>query len=456
MHGRPARSVASACMSRLLVRPARPRHRRLGLPRPGRRRRGCASSGAEVVAPRQADYDLTEPGAADAAGGRPPARDLVIHLAARVGGIGYNQAEPAPLYLANLLMGTYVIEAARRHAVDKTVLVGTVCSYPKFTPVPFPRTRCGTATPRRRTRRTASPRRRTSSTPRSTPPQYGQRFAYLIPTNLYGPGDKFHPQRLPRHPRADQEVRRGGGAGRRQGRGVGHRPGQPRVPLRRRRRRGHRARGRARTRAPSRSTSAPTTRSPSARRSSASPRSSASTASCVWDPTKPDGQPRRRVDAVPGRARCSAGGRRCPSTRGCGAPSTGTSPTATKPSARPEVDGASALAPPDPSSRDSSTTMPASTAGRRYAAARVSIVSCALSPLGLGTTHSAAPASGSGWRPGAASRRLNAWRYAVTPATATTTGRCVGDERSRRSPPAREFVGAELGGPRGGPRPRGW
>ena len=65
-------------------------------------------------------------------------RRLVVHLAARVGGIGYNQAEPAQLYLANLLMGTHVIEAAR-HApgVDKTVLLGTVCSYPKFTPVPF-------------------------------------------------------------------------------------------------------------------------------------------------------------------------------------------------------------------------------------------------------------------------------------------------------------------------------
>ena len=55
----------------------------------------------------------------------------------------------------------------------------------------------------------------------------------------------------------------------------------------------------------------------------------------VWDPTQPDGQPRRRVDAVPGRARCSAGGPRCPSTRACAAPSTGTSATATRPSAVP-------------------------------------------------------------------------------------------------------------------------
>ena len=92
--------------------------------------------GADVVVPRSADVDLTDADAADAlfADVRP---DIVIHLAARVGGIGYNRVAPAELYLANLLMGTHVIEAARRHGTGKTVLVGTVCSYPKFTPVPF-------------------------------------------------------------------------------------------------------------------------------------------------------------------------------------------------------------------------------------------------------------------------------------------------------------------------------
>ena len=92
---------------------------------------------ADVVVPRSAEYDLTVPGAAEAliADHRPT---TIVHLAARVGGIGYNQAEPAPLYLANLLMGTHVIEAARHDpGVEKTVLLGTVCSYPKFTPVPF-------------------------------------------------------------------------------------------------------------------------------------------------------------------------------------------------------------------------------------------------------------------------------------------------------------------------------
>src|SRR3954447_9297367 len=93
--------------------------------------------GAQVISARSSDYDLTVAGNAERLFADTSPSD-VIHLAARVGGIGYNQAEPAPLYLDNLLMGTHVIEAAR-HApsVEKTTLVGTVCSYPKFTPVPF-------------------------------------------------------------------------------------------------------------------------------------------------------------------------------------------------------------------------------------------------------------------------------------------------------------------------------
>ena len=96
-----------------------------------------AEQGADVAVPRSRDYDLTRPGAAEQllTDTRPT---HVVHLAARVGGIGYNQAEPAPLYLHNLLMGTHIIEAARTSTtVEKTVLLGTVCSYPKFTPVPF-------------------------------------------------------------------------------------------------------------------------------------------------------------------------------------------------------------------------------------------------------------------------------------------------------------------------------
>lgn len=148
---------------------------------------------ADVVAPRRAEYDLTVPGAAEQllADHRPA---TVVHLAARVGGIGYNQAEPAPLYLANLLMGTHVIEAARHDpGVDKTVLLGTVCSYPKFTPVPFREESLWDGYPEETNAPYGLAKKAHLVHAQVNAAQYGQRFAYLIPTNLYGPGDKFHP-----------------------------------------------------------------------------------------------------------------------------------------------------------------------------------------------------------------------------------------------------------------------
>jgi len=149
--------------------------------------------GAEPVVIRSAAYDLTQPGAAEdmIAEHRP---SEIIHLAARVGGIGYNQAEPAPLYLANLLMGTHVIEAARTGGVDKTVLLGTVCSYPKFTPVPFNETSLWDGYPEETNAPYGIAKKAHLIHAQVNAAQYGQKFAYLIPTNLYGPGDKFNPQ----------------------------------------------------------------------------------------------------------------------------------------------------------------------------------------------------------------------------------------------------------------------
>ena len=207
--------------------------------------RRLQESGADVVAPRQSEFDLTDPGQADAAvaGAR---ADLVIHLAARVGGIGYNRAEPATLYTANLLMGTYVIEAARRHDVGKTVLVGTVCSYPKFTPVPFAEHSLWDGYPEETNAPYGIAKKAHLIHAQVNAAQYGQRFAYLIPTNLFGPGDKFHPSVSHVIPALDQEVRRRGRGRSRQGGGLGHGAGQPGVPLRRRRRRGDRPGRRAR------------------------------------------------------------------------------------------------------------------------------------------------------------------------------------------------------------------
>ncbi len=151
------------------------------------------AQGANVIAPRSKQFDLTVPGeAARMMAEHEPTH--VVHLAARVGGIGYNQIAPAELYLDNLLMGTYVIEAARQTpSVRKTTLVGTVCSYPKFTPVPFHEESLWDGYPEETNAPYGIAKKAMLIHAQVNSQQYGQQFAYLIPTNLYGPGDKFHP-----------------------------------------------------------------------------------------------------------------------------------------------------------------------------------------------------------------------------------------------------------------------
>ena len=94
--------------------------------------------------------------------------ELVFHLAAEVGGIGANRANPGRYWYANLMMGAHVLEQARLHETPKVVLAGTVCAYPKYTPVPFREDDLWNGYPRRRTRRTASPRRQFLSARRPT------------------------------------------------------------------------------------------------------------------------------------------------------------------------------------------------------------------------------------------------------------------------------------------------
>jgi GDP-L-fucose synthase len=150
-----------------------------------------ADLGARVVAPTHDEYDLTVPGAADAMlAAYSPTH--VIHLAARVGGIGYNQVAPAPLYLDNLMMGTHIIEATRSAGTEKTVLLGTVCSYPKLTPVPFKEESLWDGYPEETNAPYGIAKKAHLIHAQVNAIQYGQKFAYLIPTNLYGPGDKFH------------------------------------------------------------------------------------------------------------------------------------------------------------------------------------------------------------------------------------------------------------------------
>jgi GDP-L-fucose synthase len=147
--------------------------------------------GAIAIAPTHSEYDLTIPGAAEAMlAAHSPTH--VIHLAARVGGIGYNLVDPARLYLDNLMMGTHIIEAARAAGTEKTVLLGTVCSYPKFTPVPFKEESFWDGYPEETNAPYGIAKKAHLVHAQVNHAQYGQRFAYLIPTNLYGPGDKFH------------------------------------------------------------------------------------------------------------------------------------------------------------------------------------------------------------------------------------------------------------------------
>lgn len=146
----------------------------------------------DIFVARRRDYDLTrsddvEKMLADVA------PDMVIHLAARVGGIGANLEHPAELYLANLLMGTYLIEEARRREVPKTVLLGTICSYPKFTEVPFKETSLWDGYPEETNAPYGVAKKALLVHAQANRAQYGQNVIYLLPTNLYGPGDKFHP-----------------------------------------------------------------------------------------------------------------------------------------------------------------------------------------------------------------------------------------------------------------------
>lgn len=152
------------------------------------RRRGAG----EVIAPSSRDVDLLDFEAARAAIAEAAPR-TVIHLAARVGGIGANMARPADLYLENLLLGTNVIEAARAAGAAKTVVVGTICSYPKHTPVPFREESLWHGYPEETNAPYGVAKLAQLVHLRANRAQHGQLSAYVMPTNLYGPGDKFHP-----------------------------------------------------------------------------------------------------------------------------------------------------------------------------------------------------------------------------------------------------------------------
>ncbi len=149
-------------------------------------------SGGRVSAPSSADFDLRRVDAVESMFAE-LAPDMVIHLAARVGGIGANMARPGELYLDNLLMGTFVLDAARRHRTAKTVMIGTICSYPKHTPVPFKEDSLWHGYPEETNAPYGVAKLAHLTQMQANRDEYGQSAIYLLPTNLYGPGDKFHP-----------------------------------------------------------------------------------------------------------------------------------------------------------------------------------------------------------------------------------------------------------------------
>jgi len=117
--------------------------------------------------------------------------ELVIHLAAEVGGIGANRANPGRYWYANLIMGANILEQSRLHGVDKLVVIGTICAYPKFTPVPFKEEDLWNGYPEETNAPYGLAKKTLLVGAQAYRDQYGLDAIYLLPVNLYGPGDNF-------------------------------------------------------------------------------------------------------------------------------------------------------------------------------------------------------------------------------------------------------------------------
>ena len=177
------------------------------------------SRGDDVFVARRNDYDLTrfddtERLFEDA---RP---ELVFHLAAEVGGIGANRANPGRYWYANLMMGAHVLELARLHETRKVVTLGTICEYPKFTPVPFHEDELWNGYPEETNAPYGVAKKSVLVGAQSYREQYGTNAIHLLPVNLYGPRDNFNPETahvIPdlirkMHERTDQVVLWGDGS----------------------------------------------------------------------------------------------------------------------------------------------------------------------------------------------------------------------------------------------------
>ncbi len=153
------------------------------------RGRGCR----EIFVPRRRDYDLTQGSAIERLfeDARP---EVLFHLAAVVGGIGANRQNPGRFFYENAIMGIQLIEAARRFGVQKLIVVGTVCSYPKYTPAPFREESLWDGYPEETNAPYGIAKKALLVQCQAYRQQYGLNAIYLMPVNLYGPGDNFDPE----------------------------------------------------------------------------------------------------------------------------------------------------------------------------------------------------------------------------------------------------------------------
>jgi GDP-L-fucose synthase len=120
--------------------------------------------------------------------------DIMIHLAARVGGIGYNMENPGRLFYDNAIMGIQLIEAARIQNISKNVILGTVCAYPKHTPIPFKEENLWNGYPEETNAPYGLAKKMLLVQSQAYRKQYNLNTIYLLPVNLYGPRDNFHPE----------------------------------------------------------------------------------------------------------------------------------------------------------------------------------------------------------------------------------------------------------------------
>lgn len=144
----------------------------------------------EIIIPRSSEYDLRKKSVAKKL---TKGVDVVIHLAANVGGIGYNLKKPGELFYDNVLLGVHMIEEARKNKVKKFVSIGTVCAYPKFTPVPFKEDDLWEGYPEETNAPYGIAKKVLLVQSMAYRQQYGFNAIYLLPVNLYGPRDKFDP-----------------------------------------------------------------------------------------------------------------------------------------------------------------------------------------------------------------------------------------------------------------------